>query len=118
MVAASSDSFGHGRGVFGLFDQPRGDEGGVDQRLGDGHAARLFEQQDEVDLVHAETARAIVNHQAGHAHTGERGPKLRRPAGFGVPQAADALGVTLLGEHFAHTLLKKPLFFRKVKVHL
>jgi hypothetical protein len=35
-------------------------------------ASGLFEQKNEIDLIHAEAARAVVDHQSRKAHAGER----------------------------------------------
>ena len=98
--------------------QGRSHRGRLQDRLREGGAARLLEEQDEVDLVETQAPVRLGHGEAHDAHPRELVPQLGRAAGSGSPHGAHVRGRALLLEHLAHRVAEEHLVVGELEAHV
>jgi hypothetical protein len=98
-------------------EQRHADGSRRDHRLGQPCASRLFEEKDEIDLVHPQSVVLLWDQQARHTHLGEAGPELGGATGLCLPEGPDLLGRALGLEEIVNGVSQEQLVLGEVKAH-
>ena len=98
-----------------------GQRGRLEERFGQAGPPRFLEYADQVDVVAAQAAGRLGDHERGRAELGQHGPAVQRllgaAGGVGQFEGAQRVHVALGVEHGADALAQLVLFLGETEIH-